>query len=802
MQDKRKPFKKKGKFQPAFKKKKSQSSLEDEEIKNLRAKYDNVDLTKVKTFADLPLSKKTLKGLKESNYTIPTEIQKQAIPNSLLGKDILGAAITGSGKTLAFLIPVIERLFMQKWTRMDGVGAIIISPTRELAHQIFETLRKIGRYHDFSAGLIIGGRNLKFESGRMDQMNILICTPGRLLQHMDENSLFNCTSMQILVLDEADRCLDLGFSQTMNSIIENLPPGRQTLLFSATQTKDVKDLARLSLVSPVYVAPHEQSEFSTPMSLQQNYVVMELEDKIAMLWSFLKNHPRQKILVFMATCKQVKYVYEIFQKLRTSHQLFALYGTLSQHRRTNIYEEFVRKTNVCLFATDIASRGLDFPVVNWVVQLDCPEDAKAYIHRAGRTARHTAKGENLLVLTPSEEEPMLEELKAAKIPINRISIDQKRLFNPRAKMEAYLAANTELKESAQRAFVNYFKSIALMKNKKIFKVESIDPDSFARSLGLMITPRVRFLQRLKKLKKGNNEESDDEEDEKSDRRAKNGRQEAPSLNKIMSFDSDSGSEDDLITVKRTNHEIENELDDDETPLVDLHATKQKKAVTKAALAKKIQKKQIIPNRKTLFDDDGNMITNTSKVLQSEMAREYENDNEAGINIEKARRLLQEEDKFDKQRFKELIQKKHKEIKKKAKLAEKDDDDDQQEQDDFGTDSEEDQPDLSWLPDPDKVYKGRHSTFESDEEFDARVATGSSSEESSDEEPIEAIHKPPTKLVTKKVGKKRQLEDDSESDSAPPVENDSKKSKKKPKTKEIVENLSLNEAEQLAMQLLG
>lgn len=728
----------------------------------------------------------TISGLKESNYKVPTEIQRQAIPHSLRGKDILGAAITGSGKTLSFLIPVIEKLFIQKWSRMDGVGAIIISPTRELAHQIFETLRKIGRFHDFSAGLIIGGRNVKFESGRMDQMNILICTPGRLLQHMDENALFNCTSMQILVLDEADRCLDLGFSQTMNSIIENLPPERQTLLFSATQTKDVKDLARLSLTSPVYVAPHEQSEFSTPMSLQQNYVVMDLEDKITMLWSFLKNHPRQKILVFFATCKQVKYVYEIFQKLRTSHQCFALYGTLAQHRRTTIYEEFVRKTNVCLFATDIASRGLDFPVVNWVVQMDCPEDAKAYIHRAGRTARHKAKGENLLVLLPSEEEAMVNELKNAKIPINKIQIDPKRMFNPRAKMEAYLAANTELKESAQRAFVNYFKSIALMKNKKIFNVEAIDPDSFAQSLGLMVTPRVRFLQRLKKARKGNQNVAESDSDDNQDEREK------PTLNKIMSFDSDSGSEDDLIKVKRTDHEIPDESDDASSPLIDLHASKQKKAVTKASIAKKLQKKQIIPNRKTVFDEEGNSITNTAKTLQSELAREYENDGEAGIDIDKARRLLQEEDKFDKQRFKELVQKKHKELKKKAKKAQKESDEDE-EKDEFGTDSEDDQPDLSWLPDPDKVYAGK-ATYDSDEAFDPRVATGSSSEESEEE----AVHRPPTKLLTKKVGKKRQLEEQ-DSDPEPPK---NVKNKKKQKTKEIVSNLSLNEAEQLAMQLLG
>jgi len=121
-------------------------------------------------------------------------------------------------------LQVLEHLFINKWSRTDGVGAIIISPTRELAYQIFETLKKVGKHHDFSAGLIIGGKNLKFERTRMDQCNILICTPGRLLQHMDENPLFNTSTMEVLVLDEADRCLDMGFQKTLNSIIENFPP--------------------------------------------------------------------------------------------------------------------------------------------------------------------------------------------------------------------------------------------------------------------------------------------------------------------------------------------------------------------------------------------------------------------------------------------------------------------------------------------------------------------------------------------------------------------------------------------------
>lgn len=775
------------KFKP-FKKKPKAGDIENEEIKSLQEKYDSIDKDSVKTFDNLPLSKKTLKGLQENKFRTPTEIQRHSIPPALRGQDILGAAITGSGKTLAFLIPIMEHLYRQKWTKMDGVGAIIISPTRELAYQIFETLRKVGRYHDFSAGLIIGGKNLKFERGRMDQVNIVICTPGRLLQHMDENPLFDCTSMQILVLDEADRCLDMGFEQTMNAIIENLPPSRQTLLFSATQTKSVKDLARLSLKSPVSVAPHEQAAFSTPQSLQQNYIVVRLEQKITMLWSFIKTHLKHKIIVFFATCKQVKYVHEIFAKLHPGVQLLALYGTLHQDRRTAIYEEFVKKQQVVLFATDIASRGLDFPVVNWVLQMDCPEDGTAYIHRAGRTARHKAKGENLLVLTPHEEKSMIEELKANKIPINQISIDPKRMFNPKAKMEAYLAANPQLKESAQRAFVAYFKSVALMKNKKVFNVESLDPDLFARSLGLEVTPRVRFLQRLKKRKGQNSvQDSDDGDNSDDEKPAKNIETSTITFNTIMTAESD--SEDDLLTIKRSNHDLHvnnNDSDNEEQIPAVTSSKKAQKVVTKAAIAKKLAKKKIIPNKKVEFDEEGNVIVNTAKQLQSKLAKEYENDDDGGIHIDKARKLLCEEDKYDKQRFKELVKKKHKEKKMKLKAKQEQD---EQHDDDFGTDEDEYQPDLSWVPDPDNIYRNEEGDSEDfDDDRGARqVASSSSEEELSEEE----LHKPPQKLVAKKVGK-RQLEDISTS----------AKGVKAKKQKALVEDLSLREAEELALKLLG
>eukprot|EP00879_Flechtneria_rotunda_P007385 GHRR01007747.1.p1 GENE.GHRR01007747.1~~GHRR01007747.1.p1 ORF type:complete len:272 (+),score=65.94 GHRR01007747.1:221-1036(+) len=189
-----------------------------------------------RTFAELPISKYTKAALKDAGYVTMTAIQRAALPHALAGRDILGAAKTGSGKTLCFLLPLVEKLYRQSWTRMDGLGALVLTPTRELALQIFEELVKIGRRHELSAGLLIGGKDVSEEASRVNAMNILVATPGRLLQHMDETPGFEPSSLQMLVLDEADRILDMGFAATLDAILDNLPrQGRQTLLFSATQ---------------------------------------------------------------------------------------------------------------------------------------------------------------------------------------------------------------------------------------------------------------------------------------------------------------------------------------------------------------------------------------------------------------------------------------------------------------------------------------------------------------------------------------------------------------------------------------
>lgn len=770
---------------------KKKRTPESKIIEELRSKYNTIDVTKTQKFSDLPLSKNTLRGLTDNNYTEMTDIQKQSIGLALQGNDILGAAKTGSGKTLAFLVPILEILYCKQWTRLDGLGALVITPTRELAYQIYETLRKVGQYHEISAGLIIGGKDLKFEKKRMDQCNVIICTPGRLLQHMDENPLFDCINMEMLVLDEADRCLDMGFERTMNSIIENLPPKRQTLLFSATQTKSVKDLARLSLKDPLYVSVHEHSTYTTPESLQQSYIVCSLEDKIAMLWSFIRNHLKQKIIVFFSSCKQVKYVYEAFCRLRPGVSLLALYGTLHQMRRMSIYESFCKKQHAILFATDIAARGLDFPAVNWVLQMDCPEDVNAYIHRAGRTARLKNGGESLLVLLPSEE-AIVERLQQRRIPINMIKINPNKLHTPQRKLEALLARDVALKETAKRAFVAYVKSVFLMKDKEIFNVHALNVDAYASSLGLAIPPRIRFLQRMQKKILTNSSDTNGEEIDKTSVNSadvseteNNGN--SSDANDILITDTsknektrmvkekntfalqfdEEDSDDDILTIKRKDIDIDNistiEIDDNNT-------SKKKKAVTKAAVAKKILKKQIIANKKVMFGDGGEELVDSTKVKMSELARQYENEIDSGINIEIAKQVLREEDRFDRQRFREKIREKHREEKRKLKAARKVKADDENEENMSNEEEVEDVekedvseaestegPDTSWLPDPDKIYgkqnadeDGISSITESEDEF---KNDAESEEDESEEENI--IHKPfKRKLVMQEEHKRK------------------------------------------------
>ncbi|OGM49177.1 ATP-dependent RNA helicase dbp4 [Aspergillus bombycis] len=466
-----------------------------DDMSTLTQRVEELDIKETyKSFSDLPLSEPTASGLASSHFKTLTDIQSRAIGHALKGRDILGAAKTGSGKTLAFLIPVLENLYRKQWSEHDGLGALILSPTRELAIQIFEVLRKIGRYHTFSAGLIIGGKSLKEEQERLGRMNILVCTPGRMLQHLDQTAQFDVFNLQMLVLDEADRILDMGFQKTVDAIVGHLPKERQTLLFSATQTKKVSDLARLSLQDPEYVAVHEAASSATPSTLQQHYVVTPLSQKLDVLWSFIRSNLKAKTIVFLSSGKQVRFVYESFRHLQPGIPLMHLHGRQKQGGRLDITAKFSQAKHAVLFSTDITARGLDFPAVDWVIQMDCPEDADTYIHRVGRTARYERDGRAVLFLDPSEESGMLKRLEQKKVPVERINIKANKQQSVKDQLQNMCFKDPELKYLGQKAFISYVKSVYVQKDKEVFKLKELKLDDFASSLGLPGAPRIKFIK--------------------------------------------------------------------------------------------------------------------------------------------------------------------------------------------------------------------------------------------------------------------------------------------------------------------
>uniref|UniRef100_A0A9J8B8V0 ATP-dependent RNA helicase n=1 Tax=Cyprinus carpio carpio TaxID=630221 RepID=A0A9J8B8V0_CYPCA len=768
--------------------KKRDYEVERETIQKLVNKYSEINPKEAVKFSDFPLSKKTLKGLHEGQYRQPTEIQRQTIGFALQGRDVLGAAKTGSGKTLAFLIPVLECLYREQWTAMDGLGALIISPTRELAYQTFEVLRKVGKNHEFSAGLVIGGKDLKDESEKIHRTNIIICTPGRLLQHMDETATFHASDLHMLVLDEADRILDMGFADTLNAIIENLPKTRQTLLFSATQTKSVKDLARLSLKNPEYVWVHEQAKFSTPATLEQNYVVCELHQKVNMLFSFLRSHLKKKIIVFFACCKEVQYLFRVFCRLRPGISVLALHGKQQQMKRVEVYNDFVRKTSAVLFATDIAARGLDFPAVNWVLQFDCPEDANTYIHRVGRTARYKEGGEALLVLLPSEEKGMIAQLQDKKVPINKIKVNPEKLVSVQQKLEAFLAQEKEQKERAQRCFVSYLRSVYLMKNKDVFDVFQLKLPEYAMSLGLAVAPRVRFLNKAQQQKSGvmqdnsgaaghesedelksfkaqlkgeqsksqssQSEEEEEEEDDDDDVDEDEDEETLKPAALLCGFneeDEDDQKEQDLLTVKRKDVFNINEEN--------ANAKNKKQKESKFKDAKKIQKKNFKVNTKKIFTEEGEVVQQWPPLQKTVVPDEEEEEETSGINVEAAKERLRKEDQeFDKIEYRRKIKEKHREMV--AYLS--------------GADEEFDP---SILPDPDKVRNSESSSEE--EEGDSSDRGGRKRSFSSDSS-----------------------EDDDSDDEVQQTHVGKKKPRKESTLTPLDTGLSLAEDEELVLHLLG
>merc|ERR1712198_113428 len=454
------------------------------------------------------VSEATLKGIEDMGFSHMSEIQAQTIPHLLEGRDLVGAAKTGSGKTLSFLVPCVELIYKLKFMPRSGTGVIIISPTRELSMQTFGVLRELMKHHCHTYGLIMGGANRQTEAGKLAKgVNILVATPGRLLDHLQNTKDFLYKNLQCLIIDEADRILDVGFEEEMKRIVKLLPKKRQTMLFSATTTKKTEDLVKLALKKePIYVGLEEKaSEASaTVTGLEQGYVICPSDKRLLLLFTFLKKNRKKKVMVFFSSCLSVKYHHELFNYIDLS--VLCIHGKQKQTKRTTTFFQFCNSDTGILLCTDVAARGLDIPDVDWIVQFDPPDDPKEYIHRVGRTARgQGGQGHALLILRP-EEVGFLRYLKQANVPLNEFEFSWSKVSDIQPQLEKLISKNYFLNISAKEAFKSYVRAYESHSLKQIYDVHNLDLAAVGRSFGFVVPPHIDLGVAASKKVKARNKE--------------------------------------------------------------------------------------------------------------------------------------------------------------------------------------------------------------------------------------------------------------------------------------------------------
>jgi len=449
-----------------------------------------------KSFASLKghVCDKTLNGIADMGFTHMTDIQAKTIPTLLEGRDLVGNAKTGSGKTLAFLIPAVQLIYQLKFLPRNGTGVVIISPTRELSMQTFGVLRELLKHHDHTYGLVMGGANRATEMQKLEKgINILVATPGRLLDHLQNTKNFLFKNLQCLIIDEADRILDVGFEEELKRIVKLLPKKRQTMLFSATATKKTEDLVKLALKKePISIGLDEKlnNSLATVSGLEQGYVICPSDKRLLLLFTFLKKNRKKKVMVFFSSCMSVKYHNELFNYIDLS--VMCIHGKQKQTKRTSTFFQFCNADSGILLCTDVAARGLDIPDVDWIVQFDPPDDPREYIHRVGRTARgEGGKGHALLILRP-EELGFLRYLRQANVPLNEFEFSWSKVSDIQPQLEKLISKNYFLNLSAKEAFKGYARAYESHSLKQIFNVQTLDLKAVGKSFGFLSPPHIDF----------------------------------------------------------------------------------------------------------------------------------------------------------------------------------------------------------------------------------------------------------------------------------------------------------------------
>lgn len=460
-----------------------------------------------------PLSQPVLEVLQGFGFDLMTPVQTASIPLLLARKDVSAEAVTGSGKTLAFLVPMLEILQRRHnetpWTAKE-IGALIISPTRELARQISEVLAQFLAHEQLehlNQQLIVGGNSIEEDIAALKQQSpcILVCTPGRLEDLFqrkgdDLNLASRVKSLEFLVLDEADRLLDLGFKTSVNNILGYLPRQRRTGLFSATQTTEVTDLIRAGLRNPVLVSVKEKASVNTPARLQNFYKIVEPEQKFLSLLQFLRSPTSKtgKVMVFFPTCACVEYWAEMLPSFLPDRQVLGIHGKM-KNKRANVVERFRTEANSVLLCTDVLARGLDVPEIEWVVQWDPPSNASSFVHRVGRTARQGNEGNALVFLLPTEDAyiqflKLNQKVDLSELQEECIEANEAELRSTVEKLHQLQAADKGAYDKGMRAFVSHVRAYTKHECSAILRLKDLDLGKMATAYGLLQLPRMPELK--------------------------------------------------------------------------------------------------------------------------------------------------------------------------------------------------------------------------------------------------------------------------------------------------------------------
>ncbi|KAG7401608.1 hypothetical protein PHYBOEH_000140 [Phytophthora boehmeriae] len=472
----------------------------------------NLDYLSDVLFSSLDISDKTKRAIVEDlKYERLTNVQNETFLFIREGKDVLAKAKTGNGKTIAFLLPVIENM-VEKGRRKGAIPTLVISPTRELALQIATEAKRLTKFHDVKVACFVGGANIKKDASILTNpapIDILIATPGRLVDHLKSNTgsiADRLGQSSVLILDEADRLLDMGFRPDIMRIMEYLPKERQTLLFSATLPASTEELKSVALRPDyAFVDTIDENEADTNAQTEQEYVVVEMADIVPMVERVLAEHmklPAYKVMLFLPTARSAQFMAQLFQAAGFPGVL-EMHSRKSQAVRTKTADAFRKGKKVVMFSSDVSARGVDYPDVSLVLQVGLT-DRDQYIHRLGRTARAGMKGKGVLILAEFES-TMLKTLSDLPLEVSK-KYSPKDLVPSESRALLVIESlhkHTELEKSAQQsyqAWLGFYNSHTKRLKLKSDMLVQLAAE-YSRVIGLNEVPKLekRTLQKMNLL---------------------------------------------------------------------------------------------------------------------------------------------------------------------------------------------------------------------------------------------------------------------------------------------------------------